>query len=170
MDFLEELNAELASVLDKEKRKAEAEKLRRKSKDFRQTTEGRAVAHAKASVLEAEIEAERWQIIATGALFHHQHCTGCDSDHQVFVQFMEHHQLISKPTTMKWVRALALRPALPRETLVQSTTTPICPNCALDHGFCLEDPDKIERTVAGIGPSASYQPTDPNSEFEEEAA
>ena len=170
MDFLEELNAELSQVLDKQKRKAEAEKLRRKSKDFRQTTEGRAAAHAKASVLEAEIEADRWQIIATGALFHHQHCTGCDSDHKVFVQFMEHHQLISKPSTMKWVRALALRPALPRETLIQSTTTPICPECALDHGFFPENPDKIERTVAGIGPSTTYSPTDPNADYEEQEA
>lgn len=168
MDFLDELNAEIAQITSKESRKAEAERLRKKSRDYRLSTPKRLEAHAEARKLEVAIEAEKWRIIATGALFHTQHCTGCGSKHSQFVQFMEQHQMITKPSTIKWVRSPAIRRYLPSETLLQESKTSVCPDCAIEHGFALETPAKIEKVRGeGFGPSPTYQPDDINEPQEE---
>lgn len=105
-------------------------------------------------------EAEIYKSIATVALFAKQECDGCGSVHSMFLQYMERQIEYERPQNKRLKRVTKPAPGLPRETLIQKTTTHICADCCTDHGFSIEDNLIIIRD--NIAPSQTYSQDDIN--------
>lgn len=163
-DFLAELEAEIAADLAKASRKSAVETARKASRDMTKSKEVRERHLADYKALQALLEAEQWQIDAVCAMFSEQVCDGCGSTHRTFLQFMERHSMVKKPTTLRWVRVTSARKDIPRETLIQPMTTHICGDCCEDHGFALEGPSRSELPIRDfISTSTSYTQEDINA-------
>ena len=164
MDFFDELNADIAKIISKQKTLADAEKARKKSNDLRQSPAVRAEARAEHLEILALIEAAKWSIAKVVALFSEQHCDGCGSYHRVFLQYMEEHFVTSRPTSRKWVRVSKLNPDLPRGIMLQSHTTHICMDCCEEHGFELLGAQHIDPIPQALAPSLNYFQDDINAQ------
>ena len=164
MDFLEELNAELAEITEKAKKASQAEKLRRASNNMRLPAASRQAAKAEFLLIQTEAEKFLWSAKTSIALFSEQQCDGCGSVHRTFLQFMEHQVHNTKPTNQRWVRVSKPHPDLPRESLIQPLSTHICPDCCEDHGFGIFPNSPRLETSASITASPTYTQEDLNAE------
>lgn len=163
MDFLEELDAELAVITAKQKAAKTAEDLRKKSNNMRLPSAVRSSAKADYLAVQAEADKLLWSARTSIALFSEQTCDGCGSTHRTFLQYMEHQVHNSKPTNQRWVRVSKPHPALPRESMIQPLSTHICSDCCEDHGFGLEPGSLRLETSASITVPATYIQEDINA-------
>lgn len=152
-DFFASLEAEIEAATKASKLRADREAAKRRANNMRAPLETRAKAKAEFQALDAELQAQDWHRVKTVALFSEQTCNNCGSTHRVFLQYMELRQLIRKPTTQHWARVSHPSEDLPRETLIQPSTSPICSNCCEDHGFAFEEAPRLRPAKSTAKPS-----------------
>lgn len=163
-DFFAMLDAEIAVANKAAKMKADREAARKKANNRHASAEARAAAKARFLDLDAQLAAQEWTPIKTIALFSEQRCDGCGSVHHVFLQYMECHELIRKPSTLRWVRVTKPDTDLPREAMIQPMLTHICPSCCEEHGFSLaSNPRQLALRKQAIAPSTTYIQEDINA-------
>lgn len=164
MDFLAELDAELAEVAAKAKKASQLEKLRKQTNNMRLPSNLRAEAKASYLALQAEADQFSWLPTTSIALFSEQLCDGCGSVHRVFLQFMELQTHRTKPSTQRWVRVSKPLSDLPRESMIQPLSTHICADCCEDHGFGISPSTSRLETSTSITVSSNYIQEDINGQ------
>ena len=164
-DFFADLDAQISATLAKSKTKADAEAARKKALNTRLPSSERLAAGKLHKELSALVEAEAWRAVSTIALFHEQTCDGCGSTHRVFVQYMEHQTLVRLASSQRWIRTSRPRGDLPREIVIQPSTTHICYHCGKDHGFdpLVSTTTYLPATTAATVPSNTYFQEDINA-------
>jgi len=161
-DFFAELEAEIAVSLAATKLRSDRETARKKANTKTLPIAVRAAASEEYKAISKLLEAEEWSAVSTIALFTEQHCDGCGSTHRVFLQYMELQKQVRKDSTQRWVRVPRPSELLPRETLIQPTTTHICADCCEDHGFAIEGAERLLDRTETFVPSFNYVQEDIN--------
>lgn len=165
LDFFAELEGEIARHVAKDKLRRDRNNARKRANTMTLPQSERAKASATFRELNKLVEAEEWAAVSTVALFHEQTCDGCGSTHLIFLQYMECQALKKRPSTQRWIRITRPAPeaVLPRETLLQPTTTHICSHCCEDHGFGLISASRLAPRPDAFIPSTNYLQEDINA-------
>ena len=165
-DFFAELEADIAKYVEADKLKRDRDAAKKRANTMTLSSAARARAAEEYKALNEILAAQEWASISTIALFTEQTCDGCGSIHRVFLQYMELQQMIRKPTTQRWVRVSKPAPEhlLPRESLLQPTTTHICADCCEDHGFMLLTASRLAPREDVLVPSFTYHQEDINAQ------
>ena len=150
-DFLADLEAEIASDLDKRRKAVEAEALRRKSLNQRLPLQTRLAARTAFRQTAAEIEALNWETIGVAAIFTEQTCRRCGSIHRIFLQFMlRERRWVVKPFTERYIRLApnaTLPEELPRSVIIQPHITQICESCCAAEGFAILTATRLREVI-----------------------
>jgi hypothetical protein len=135
LDFLAELDAEIAKVSSKADLTTKRKKAMSALYNPRSTSSAKAKAKASLEGINAQLAAIIWKPEASVAFFVEQSCDGCGSVHRMFLQYMQREVTWKTAVTTRWSRVNRPSPSLPREVIVQATETHVCGDCMEDHGF-----------------------------------
>jgi hypothetical protein len=138
-DFFASLDAEVSKLTAKSRLEEEKKKLNLKVRRGDPDRQTRILIAGQIKDINQQLEAIQWRTIATVGLFQEQHCTYCGSIHRMFLQFMAKQVTTSGPKCLRFIRVDRQQVGLVHEAVMHKTKTTICPDCASDFGFDLDE-------------------------------
>lgn len=135
LDFLAQLDAEISKVTVKSKLEAQKKAALKLTNNARATLPSRQRAREELIEIEKLLSAIIWSPVASVALFAEQTCSYCASKHRMFLQHMQREVSGKVAPTTRWRRINRPEPGLPREVLIQKSTTHMCVDCCSDFEF-----------------------------------
>lgn len=135
LDFLVQLDAEISKVTIKSKLEAQKKAALKLTNNARATLPSRQRAREELIEIEKLLSAIIWTPVASVALFAEQSCNYCASKHRMFLQHMQREVSGKVAPTTRWRRINRPEPGLPREVLIQKSSTHMCVDCCSDFDF-----------------------------------
>ena len=165
LDFLAELDAEIAAVASKTKLESDKKKLLAKSKNRNLAWEEVLRLRAELAEVDKILDSIVWTPISAVAFFVQQDCDACGSTHRLFLQHMEKQSTGKANPTTRWTRVKRPNSDLPTEVVIQQSKTHICADCCEDFGFHFPSAEiKFISTEAPFTISPTYEQEDLNAE------
>ncbi len=136
-DFFSALEAEIAPALAKSALLTAKDRASKTAANRLLPHELRTKARKEVEGLAAQLSLIQWRSLANVALFAVQHCDNCASDHRLFLQHMARQVTTSGHRVERLARVPGPDTSLPREVLLQLTTTHVCSDCCGEFGYDL---------------------------------
>lgn len=153
--FFADLNKQLEAVNTKSKLEAEKAKQLKTLSNRRASHSAKMEASQRLSEVSQELHAIQWEVSATVALFAEQICT-CGKSNSIFLHYLREEKTVSRPLVKRWSRIPSIIPNYPLKALKQTTTTPVCKDCAESQGLNLSTAEIFKsRNNATFAPGTS---------------
>ncbi len=168
LDFLDQLDAEISKVTTKAKLEAQKKAALRITNNYRAASPLRQKAKEELVEIEALLAAIIWEPVAAVALFAEQTCSYCASKHRMFLQHMQKETSGKVSPTTRWRRVNRPEPSLPREVLIQKSTTHMCVDCCSDFDFSFPSGEVKFLDESPFTISATYHQEEVDGPLEED--